>query len=58
MPREGTELAENASFVAVDLLVQLDDQSFKNIEMQKIGFNFSLPGQIAISSIACASMYP
>ena len=42
MPREGTQLAENASFVVMDVLVQLDDQSFANIEMQKIGYSFPL----------------
>ena len=42
MPREGTQLAESASFVVMDVLVQLDDQSFANIEMQKIGYSFPL----------------
>ena len=42
MPREGSQLAENASFVVMDVLVQLDDQSFANIEMQKIGYSFPL----------------
>ena len=42
MPREGTQLAENASFVVMDVLVQLDDMSFANIEMQKIGYSFPL----------------
>ena len=42
MPREGTQLAESASFVVMDVLVQLDDMSFANIEMQKIGYSFPL----------------
>ena len=33
MPREGTQLAESASFVVMDVLVHLDDMSFANIEM-------------------------
>ena len=42
MPREGTQLAESASFVVMDVLVQLDDMSFANIEIQKIGYSFPL----------------
>ena len=42
MPREGTQMRENASFVVMDVLVQLDDSSFANVEMQKIGYNFPL----------------
>lgn len=42
MPREGTQMNENASFVVMDILVQLDDMSFANVEMQKIGYNFPL----------------
>lgn len=42
MPREGTQMSESASFVVMDILVQLEDKSFANIEMQKIGYNFPL----------------
>ncbi len=42
MPREGTQMTENARFVVMDILVQLDDASFANVEMQKIGYNFPL----------------
>ena len=42
MPREGTQMTETASFVVMDILVQLDDNSFANVEMQKIGYNFPL----------------
>ena len=42
MPREGTQMTESASFVVMDILVQLDDNSFANVEMQKIGYNFPL----------------
>ena len=42
IPREGTRLNEQASFVVMDVLVQLDDGSYANVEMQKIGYNFPL----------------
>lgn len=42
MPREGTQMTENASFVVMDILIQMDDNSFANVEMQKIGYNFPL----------------
>lgn len=35
-------MTENASFIVMDILVQLDDSSFANIEIQKIGYNFPL----------------
>ena len=41
-PREGTRLSEQASFVVMDILIQLDDGSYANVEMQKIGYNFPL----------------
>lgn len=42
LPREGTRLAETGSFVIMDILVRLDDGSYANVEMQKIGYNFPL----------------
>jgi predicted transposase/invertase (TIGR01784 family) len=42
LPREGTHLTEKGSFVIMDILVQLDDCSYANVEMQKIGYNFPL----------------
>lgn len=42
LPRDGTRLAEKGSFVIMDILVQLDDGSYANVEMQKIGYNFPL----------------
>lgn len=42
LPREGTRLSETGSFVIMDVLVRLDDGSYANIEMQKIGYNFPL----------------
>jgi len=42
IPREGTQLSEHAGFVIMDILVQLDDGSYANVEMQKIGYNFPL----------------
>ena len=42
MPREGTQLNEQGSFVIMDALVQLDDNSYANVEMQKLGYRFPL----------------
>ena len=42
IPREGTQMSESGSFVVMDILVQLDDGSYANVEMQKIGYNFPL----------------
>jgi len=42
LPREGTRLSETGSFIIMDVLVQLDDGSYANVEMQKIGYNFPL----------------
>ena len=42
LPREGTQLVEKGSFVIMDALVQLDDGTYANIEMQKIGYQFPL----------------
>lgn len=42
IPREGMQLNEQTSFVVIDVLIQLDDGSFANVEMQKIGYNFPL----------------
>ncbi|MDE7446981.1 MAG: PD-(D/E)XK nuclease family transposase [Lachnospiraceae bacterium] len=42
LPRQGTQLVEKGSFVILDALVQLDDGSYANVEMQKIGYKFPL----------------
>lgn len=42
IPREGTQLNEQTSFVIMDVLIQLDDGSYANVEMQKIGYSFPL----------------
>lgn len=42
LPREGTRLAETGSFIIMDILVRLDDGSYANVEMQKVGYNFPL----------------
>ena len=42
LPREGTRLSESGSFVIMDVLVRLDDGSYANVEMQKIGYSFPL----------------
>lgn len=43
LPREGIRLAEEASLIIMDILVQLSDGSRVNVEMQKIGLYF--PGE-------------
>ena len=40
--REGTQLVERGSFVIMDVLVVLEDQSYADIEMQKVGYQFPL----------------
>ncbi|MBQ6805967.1 MAG: PD-(D/E)XK nuclease family transposase [Lachnospiraceae bacterium] len=42
LPREGSQLAEHGSYIIMDALVQLEDLSYANIEMQKIGYQFPL----------------
>lgn len=42
IPREGTQMKEGTSFVVMDILVHLDDGSYANVEMQKIGYSFPL----------------
>ncbi len=42
LPRDGTRLSESGSFVIMDVLVRLDDGSYANVEMQKIGYSFPL----------------
>ena len=41
IPREGTQLAEKGSFVVMDILVQTEDGSYVNVEMQKFGYKFT-----------------
>ncbi len=40
LPREGSQLSETGSFVVVDLLVRLENQSLVNLEIQKSGYHF------------------
>ena len=42
LPRKGTQMVEKGNFVIMDALVQLDDGSYANVEMQKIGYQFPL----------------
>lgn len=42
LTKEGSQLAEKGSFVIMDALVQLDDGTYANVEMQKIGYDFPL----------------
>ena len=43
LPREGIQLTEKGSFVIMDILVELEDGTLFNLEIQKIGYEF--PGQ-------------
>ncbi len=40
LPREGSQISEMGSFVVVDLLVRLEDQSLVDLEIQKAGYHF------------------
>lgn len=42
LPREGVRLAAEASLMVMDILVELDNSSLINVEMQKIGYNFPI----------------
>ena len=41
IPREGTQMIEKGSLVIMDILVQTEDGSYINVEMQKFGYNFT-----------------
>ena len=43
LPREGNKLVESGSLVIMDIIVELEDSSITDIEMQKIGYLF--PGE-------------
>lgn len=40
LPNEGRQLADNGSFVIMDILVELSDGTYVDVEMQKIGYQF------------------
>lgn len=41
IPREGSQMIEKGSFVIMDILVQTQDGSYINVEMQKHGYDFT-----------------
>lgn len=41
LQHEGTQLQEKGSFIIMDVVVQLEDGSLINIEMQKLGYRFT-----------------
>ena len=43
LPNDGVRLADEASLLITDIVVELEDKSIANVEMQKIGYKF--PGQ-------------
>lgn len=40
LPREGVRLSSESSLMIMDLLVELEDGSLVNLEMQKVGYDF------------------
>ena len=42
LQHEGTQLVEKGSFVIMDVVVQLEDGTLINVEMQKIGYRFTV----------------
>jgi hypothetical protein len=40
LSREGSQLADKGSFVIMDIIVELEDGSFVDVEMQKTGYRF------------------
>ena len=43
LPNDSTRIADESSLLVTDLVVELEDGSLANVEVQKIGYNF--PGQ-------------
>ena len=43
LPREGSQIVENGSFVIADIIASMEDGSIINVEIQKIGYAF--PGE-------------
>ena len=43
LPNDSTRIADESSLLITDLVVELDDGSLANVEIQKMGYNF--PGQ-------------
>ena len=41
LPKEGIKLSENGSLVIMDIIVELEDGSIIDVEMQKVGYQFS-----------------
>lgn len=41
IPREGSQLVDKGSFVIMDILVETEDGSYINVEMQKHGYEFT-----------------
>lgn len=41
IPREGSQMTDQGSFVIMDILVQTEDGSYINVEMQKHGYEFA-----------------
>ena len=41
IPREGTQMSEKGSFIIMDVLVQTEEGTYINVEMQKHGYKFT-----------------
>ena len=57
LPREGSQLVEKGSFIIMDALVRLNDGTYANIEMQKIGYQFPLSRADCYTSDAIMRQY-
>ena len=41
LPNDSTRIADESSLVIMDIVVELEDHSIANVEVQKIGYKFS-----------------
>ncbi len=46
LPNDGTRLADESTLLITDMVVQLEDGSIANLEIQKIGYYF--PGEMNV----------
>ena len=51
LPNDGTRLADESTLLITDMVVQLEDGSIANLEIQKIGYYF--PGERSLSLARC-----
>ena len=54
LPNDDTRIADESSLVIMDILVQLQDGSYANVEIQRVGYYFPVKGAPAIPLISCS----